>query len=60
MYLGDYVQFDNKGNKLSVEFGLGISTKNWGYTGAYIGVITATVNYNAGKFSLSNLKFKAD
>lgn len=60
VYLGDYVQFDNKGNKLSVEFGLGISTKNWGYTGAYIGVITATVNYNAGKFSLNNLKFKAD
>ncbi len=58
VYLGDYIQFENKGNILSVEFGLGISTKNWGYSGVYIGAITAVVNYKEEKYSLSDLKFE--
>lgn len=53
---GDIVDFQAKDKKLTVQFALGVAIDSFA-TPAFIGDIYADVNYNAGKFTMSNLRF---
>ena len=56
-HFGDIVYFKATDKKLTVQLALGITNQTYA-TPDFIGKIHADVKYNAGKFTMSNMRFE--